>query len=380
MLNDLKSKKYFFSFMIISILIIISCSNHKDNKLIISEFGKLDNNKTVFKYTLSNSNKVSFSVINYGAIITNLYVSDSNGETIDVVLGFDNLENYVQGHPYFGSVVGRFGNRIENGEFMLNDLKYSLALNNDTNSLHGGLKGFDKVYWEYVESSNPLNTIKFRYLSKDMEEGFPGNLEVFISYTLTEKNEIIVAYEAVTDKSTIINLTQHSYFNLSGESSGKILDHKLSIDADYFLPVKKNMIPSGELRLVKETPFDFSISKEIGLEINSKNNQIQIGNGYDHCWVLNNFDGSVRKVADAKSNSSGIQMEVYSDQPGIQLYTGNFLDGSIVSKKKNKYEKNSGFCLETQHFPNSPNEDNFPTVVLNPGEKYDTTTVFKFIL
>ena len=250
--------------------------------------------------------------------------------------------------------------------------------NNGTNSLHGGKKGFDKVLWDLDNDMHFKNQVKFKYFSSDMEEGFPGNLEVFVTYKLTNENELIINYEANTDKSTVLNLTQHSYFNLSGESSGSINNHYLSIDADYFLPIKENMIPTGEIRPVLNSPFDFKKSKKIGDESIFNNNQVKIANGYDHCWVINNFDANIKKVATLTSDKTKISMQVYSDLPGIQLYTGNFLDGSIKSKSNNKYIKNSGLCLETQYFPNSPNQKNFPNVVLNAGQKYESTTIYKF--
>ena len=380
MINDLKkilkSKKYFYSFIIITIIIIISCSNPNQSKVLI---GKMNNGEEVYKFLLKNDD-CEIEIITLGGIVTSIKVPDKNNKLLDVALGFNSLEPYLDDHPYFGAIVGRYANRIDNGKFIIDNIEYNLDLNNNGTSLHGGIKGFDKVNWQ-VSAYDDINNrfIKLNYLSKDMEEGYPGNLNLYVIYSLSDENELIVEYYADTDKTTILNLTQHSYFNLSGESSGDILNHNLEIYADSFLPVNKKIIPSGEIRNVEGTPFDFRNLKNIGRDINLDNNQLILGNGYDHCWVLNDFDGSVRKVATASSDKSGIKMELYTDQPGVQLYTGNFLNGSLKSKQDLKYEKRSGFCLETQHFPNSPNEDSFPSTYLKPGEKYKSKTVFKFI-
>lgn len=380
MINDLKkilkSKKYFYSFIIITILIIISCSNPNQSKVLI---GKMNNGEEVYKFLLKNDD-CEIEIITLGGIVTSIKVPDKDNKLLDVALGFNSLEPYLDDHPYFGAIVGRYANRIDNGKFIIDNIEYNLDLNNNGTSLHGGIKGFDKVNWQ-VSGYDDINNrfIKLNYLSKDMEEGYPGNLNLYVIYSLSDENELIVEYYADTDKTTILNLTQHSYFNLSGESSGDILNHNLEIYADSFLPVNKKIIPSGEIRNVGGTPFDFRNLKKIGRDINLDDNQLILGNGYDHCWVLNDFDGSVRKVATASSDKSGIKMELYTDQPGVQLYTGNFLNGSLKSKQDLKYEKRSGFCLETQHFPNSPNEDSFPSTYLKPAEKYKSKTVYKFI-
>ena len=380
MINDLKkflkSKKYFYSFIIITILIIISCSNPNQSKVLI---GKMNNGEEVYKFLLKNDD-CEIEIITLGGIVTSIKVPDKNNKLLDVALGFNSLEPYLDDHPYFGAIVGRYANRIDNGKFIIDNIEYNLDLNNNGTSLHGGIKGFDKVNWQ-VSAYDDINNrfIKLNYFSKDMEEGYPGNLNLYVIYSLSDENELIVEYYADTDKTTILNLTQHSYFNLSGESSGDILNHNLEIYADSFLPVNKKIIPSGEIRNVEGTPFDFRNLKKIGRDINLDNNQLILGNGYDHCWVLNDFDGSVRKVATASSDKSGIKMELYTDQPGVQLYTGNFLNGSLKSKQDLKYEKRSGFCLETQHFPDSPNKKNFPSTYLSPGEKFKSKTIYKFI-
>ena len=372
----------FKNHLFILIIITISSCNFNENKSRMTidktDFGELPTGEKVDKYKLSNS-MISVEVINYGGIITNIKVPDDQGDLKDVVLGFNNIEGYINEHPYFGAIIGRYGNRIKNGKFNIDGNEYNLEINNGEHSLHGGIKGFDKVIWSVKElKGNNFIGLKLNYLSQHMEEGYPGNLNVEVNYILNDKNEFKILYTANTDATTILNLTQHSYFNLSGESSGDILDHELIINADNFLPVDIGLIPTGEIRNVINTPFDFRNNKEIGQDINSDNKQLDYGIGYDHCWVLNDYGKGVRKVAQSKSNSTGVLLEVFSDQPGIQFYTGNYLDGTLVSKEGKSYEKRNGFCLETQHFPNSPNQSNFPSVILSPKENYATETWFKF--
>ena len=298
---------------------------------------------------------------------------------LDVALGFDTLEPYLEGHPYFGAIVGRYANRIDNGKFTIDNTDYNLAVNNNGTSLHGGLKGFDKVNWNVLSYDlENKRFLKLNYLSEDMEEGYPGNLNVNVTYTLSDDNELSVEYNANTDKTTVLNLTQHSYFNLSGESSGDILDHILELNADYFLPVNNKIIPTGEKRPVAGTPFDFKNRKKIGRDLYKEDDQLLLGNGYDHCWVLNDYNKGVRKISEVISEESMIKMEVFSDLPGMQLYIGNFLDGSLKSKKGMNYIKISGLCLETQFFPNSPNTEKFPSTFLEPGEEFYSKTSFKF--
>ena len=342
-------------------------------------FGKTTDGANVDQYTLKNSNGMEVSVISFGGIITSLKAKDRDGKNEDVVLGFDNLGDYENKSPYFGALIGRYGNRIKEGKFSLDGVEYKLAKNNGENHLHGGLKGFDKVIWDVeVEVNKSSASLMLRYTSMDKEEGYPGNLGVKVTYTLTNEDELKVRYEAETDKKTIVNLTQHSYFNLSAGLRKDILGHEITIDADYFLPVDMTLIPTGEIREVVQTPFDFREFKVVGDDIDLDDTQITYGNGYDHCWVLNNQDEGVRFVASAYDPISGRLLEVFSDQPGIQFYSGNFLDGTLQSKEGGNYEFRSGFCLETQHYPNSPNQENFPSVILNPGEKYNTETIFKF--
>ena len=370
-----KGLNFFLTFLILKFLMINSCDLQKQNEMI---FGKLKNGENVYKYLLKND-KCEVELITYGGIITSIKVPDLNGNLIDVALGFNDFDSYLEGHPYFGAIVGRYANRIDNGSFSIDDNDYSIPINNNGTSLHGGIKGFDKVNWNVVSyDSINHNFIKLNYLSKHMEEGYPGNLNTYVKYTLTEDNELVVEYQAETDKPTVLNLTQHTYFNLSGESSGDILDHNLLINADSFLPVNEKMIPTGEIISVENTPFDFRKIKKIGKDINIEDRQLKLGNGYDHCWILNDYNKKSRKIGEVNSNKTKINMEIFSDLPGVQLYTGNFLDGSLNSKKDLKYINRSGFCLETQFYPNSPNNQNFPSTKLEPGKKFYSKTSFKF--
>jgi aldose 1-epimerase len=282
-------------------------------------------------------------------------------------------------NPYFGALIGRFGNRIAKGKFSLDGKEYKLAINNAPNALHGGPEGFHRVVWKAEEAkSGEAAVLKLSYVSKDMEEGYPGNLQVFVTYTLTNNNELEVLYEAETDKKTVVNLTQHSYFNLSGDFSKPILDHEITLNADKLVPVDATLIPIGELEDVANTPFDFRKPKLIGKDIEVQNEQIKRGGGYDHCWVLNNPEKGKTVIAKAYHQASGRILEVTTDEPGIQLYSGNFLDGTLPMRNSGTYAHRTGFCLETQHYPDSPNQKNFPTTVLNPGENYKTKTTFKF--
>ena len=332
------------------------------------------------KYTLKNANGIELDVISYGGRITSLKVPDREGNFENIVLGHDKLEDYIrEDNPFFGAIIGRYGNRIANGKFTLEGKEYTLVTNNGTNHLHGGIKGFDKVLWN-IEPLNNDNTssLKLTYLSKDGEEGYPGNLNVSVIYTLTNDNALQVSYQATTDRVTIVNLTQHAYFNLSGDFSKPILDHEVVINADSFLPVDATLIPTGEIRPVENSPFDFRTPKVIGKDIDVENEQLKLGKGYDHCWVLNGEQGTMRFVASAYDKASGRFMEVFSEEPGVQFYTGNFLDGTLPMPKGGNYEQRTGFCLETQHYPNSPNQSKFPSVVLKPGEEYSSKTTFKF--
>ena len=371
-------------YFLLLLFLITTCENIKNNNMSLvtvkkQSFGKTVDGNEVHQYILKNKKGMEISVINYGGIITSWKAKDRDGIYQDIVLGFDNIYDYETKNPYFGALIGRYGNRIAKGKFSIDDKNYNLATNNDVNHLHGGFKGFDKVLWDVDEILGDSSaSLVLKYMSSDMEEGYPGNLNVKVIYTLNNNDELSVIYEADTDKTTIVNLTQHSYFNLSGDFNQDISNHDLKINADSFLPVDSTLIPTGEIRDVIETPFDFLQPKKVGRDIEINNEQINFGNGYDHCWVLNNYGDGVRFVASAYDDSSGRLLEVYSDQPGIQFYSGNFLDGSLKSKYEGNYDFRSGFCLETQNFPNSPNENSFPSPLLKPGKKYLSETIFRF--
>jgi aldose 1-epimerase len=332
-------------------------------------------------YTLKNESGMTVRVTNYGAIVTSIIVPDRNGKQADVALGYDRVEDYINAvdKPYFGAVVGRYGNRIAKGEFTLDGETYSLLKNNGENHLHGGAIGFDKVVWtvdEYVEGQ----ALTLSYLAKDKEEGYPGNLQLKIAYTLADDNSLVVDYHATTDKATPVNVTQHTYFNLKGEGQGTILDHQLMLNAKKFTPVDESLIPTGEMPTVAGTPFDFTTPKAIGRDIGQQNEQLVFGLGYDHNWILDTDgkEGELSLAAQVHEPSSGRVMEIYTTEPGIQFYCGNFLDGRLRGKSGKPYVHRGGFCLETQHFPDSPNQPNFPSTILKPGETYDSKTVFKF--
>jgi len=337
--------------------------------------------KPIDMVTLKNSHGMEVQAISYGAIITSIRVPDRGGRIADVVLGFDSPDQYWHEPtpPYFGAVVGRYGNRIAKGKFTVDGKTYVLATNNGPNSLHGGNKGFDKQVWDVTtkDAAEGSQAI-FSRTSKDGEEGYPGTLQVRVTYTLTDKNELIVAYHATTDKATPVNLTQHSYFNLAGEGSGTILDHQLTIDADRYTPVDDTLIPTGELAPVQGTPFDFRKATAIGARINDQDPQLKNGSGYDHNWVLNRKGAGLQHAVTLTDPKSGRTLDISTTEPGVQFYTGNFLDGTIKGKGGHVYALRTGLCLETQHFPDSPNQKGFPSTILQPGKSYDSKTVFKF--
>jgi len=340
-------------------------------------FGTLPDGTLVDLYTLRNAKGCVARISNYGGIVTSLDVPDRNGKMGDVVLGYDNLAGYLKSTPYFGCLVGRYGNRIAKGKFTLNGQTYTLAINNGPNSLHGGIKGFDKVVWKAVMLASPLGpALELRYVSKDGEEGFPGNLSVTAVYTLTDDNALRLDYTATTDKDTILNLTQHSYFNLRGY--GDNLSHVVQINADKFVPVDSTLIPTGELRPVEGTPMDFRKPTTIGARVNADDEQIKLGNGYDHCFVINKSPGELALQATVYEPETGRVLEVWSTEPGVQFYGGNFLDGTITGKGGWTYQRRNGFCFEPEHFPDSPNQPNFPSVVLKPGQTFRSTIIYKF--
>ncbi|HEX2867212.1 MAG TPA: aldose epimerase family protein [Ignavibacteriales bacterium] len=351
-------------------------------------FGKTPGGENVSLFTLSNSKGMKAEVTNYGGIVVSLIVPDKNNNFSDVVLGFNNLdgytrEEYINDCPYFGALIGRYANRIAYGTFKIGSEEYKVPINNTPGgipcSLHGGIKGFDKVVWQADTSTEKgLPQLKLHYLSKDGEENYPGNLDVTVTYTLTENNELKIDYLAKTDKATPVNLTNHSYFNLKGEGSGDILGHELMINADRFTPVNKGLIPTGELKEVKDTPFDFTSAHKVGERINDKNEQLEYAKGYDLNWVLGTGSGELKMAATVYEPSTGRFLEVLTTQPGVQFYSGNFLNGKLTGKSGKPYERRNGMCLETQHFPDSPNHPEFPTTILEPGQEFHSTTVCRF--
>jgi len=341
-------------------------------------FGKMADGKTIELFTLTNSQGMRVAITNYGGIVVSIAVPDREGKPGDVVLGFDNLEGYLGKHPYFGALVGRYANRIGNARFELGGVEYKLAANNGPNSLHGGVQGFDKRAWTAREIPGEQPALELTRLSHDGEEGYPGNLHAKVVYSLTQDNALRIDYTATTDKDTVLNLTNHSYFNLAGEGKGDILKHEMMINADRFTPIDSTLIPTGELRTVEGTPFDFRKSTPIGARIDADDEQIKFGKGYDHNFVLNRAGHGLSLAARVTDPESGRVLEVLTTQPGIQFYTGNFLDGSIPGKGGKTYGRRSAFCLETQHFPDSPNKPSFPSTVLKPGESYHQTTVYRF--
>jgi len=327
-------------------------------------------------FTLLNSRGVEAKISNYGGIVVSLKVPDREGRPGDVVLGFDNLDDYIKHSPFFGCLVGRYGNRIAKGKFTLNGTEYTLAINNGPNALHGGIKGFDKVVWNARVTSNQNGpALELQYLSKDGEEGFPGNLSVTAVYALTEANGLRLDYTATTDKDTVLNLTQHSYFNLLGR--GDVLNYEVMIAADRFTPTDSTQIPTGELRAVEGTPFDFRQATPIGARINQDDEQLKAGHGYDHNFVLNKPPSQLGLAARVYDPVSGRVLEVLTTEPAMQFYTGNFLNG-VKGKHGADYQPRSGFCMEPQHFPDSPNHPNFPSVVLKPGDLYKNTIIYQF--
>ena len=344
-------------------------------------FAQEEDFDSIMLYTLKNENGMTVKATNYGAIITSIVVPDRDGKPADVALGYNRVEDYINAvdKPYFGAVVGRYGNRIAGGKFTLDGETYSLLKNNGDNHLHGGAVGFDKVVWDadYDQASNRLT---LSYLAKDKEEGYPGNMKLTVTYTLTDDNALVIDYRATTDKATPINVTQHSYFNLKGEGEGDILDHELMLNAKKFTPVDQGLIPTGELLSVAGTPFDFTTAKAIGRDIGKDHEQLKFGLGYDHNWVLDKGGqlGELTLAAQVYEPKSGRVLEVHTTEPGVQFYCGNFLDGRLKGKSGKAYVHRGGFCLETQHFPDSPNRPDFPSTILKPGEQLKSQTVFRF--
>ncbi len=337
-------------------------------------FGQTPDGRQVVLYTLTNTSGIRARITNYGAILVSLEVPDRQGNLADITLGYDNLPDYIERGAFFGATVGRYANRIGGAKFVLDGTEYKLATNNGPNHLHGGVKGFDKVVWkpEDVRAESQKALVKMSYISEDGEEGYPGNMACTVTYTLTEDNELKISYEAETDKTTVVNLTNHSYFNLAGQGTGDVLAHELTLNADKYTVFDEGLIPTGEIKSVKGSPLDFTSVMSIGSRIG------EVGSGYDNNYILNGGGGKLALCAEVYEPTSGRVMEIHTTEPGVQFYTGNFLDGTLTGKDGKVYKKHYGFCLETQHFPDSPNKPNFPSVVLLPGRKYTTETVHKF--
>lgn len=380
----LLKESFWLATTIVAVTVFISGAQAATPTITMQAFGKTQDGTQVSLYTLKNANGISADISDYGGIIARLIVPDRHGRMGDVSLGYNTVEDYIKGSPYFGALIGRVGNRIKDGRFTLDGREYQLpALNNEPNGipchLHGGTVGFDKVVWEATPSivkDEPV--LKLHYLSKDGEEGYPGNLDVTVTYTLTNDNALRIDYHATTDAPTPVNLTNHCYFNLKGEGEGDILGHVLQLAASSYTPVDSGLIPTGEITPVEGTPFDFREPHSIGMRVDSDHEQLKFGGGYDHNWVLDNQDGSLALAAKVSEPVSGRTMEVWTREPGIQFYCGNFLDGSNIGKTGRAYEFRSALCLETQHYPDSPNQPNFPGIILHPGETYETTTIYKF--
>ena len=340
-------------------------------------FGVLADGREAALFVLSNANGMDVSITNYGGIVTSLNAPDRHGKIADLVLGFDELDDYLADHPYFGAIVGRYANRIAKGTFRLEGRRFSLATNNRGNHLHGGRVGFDKALWVARIRSNPAR-LELTHISRDGDEGYPGKLDVVVTYSLSDADELRVDYRATSDRTTHVNLTNHSYFNLSGHDSGNILGHRVEINADRFTPVTGKLIPTGELRRVGGTPMDFRRPISIGARIEEDDEQLLFGSGYDHNWVLNDVGSGLKRAATVSDPASGRVLEVFTSEPGVQFYTANFLDGNLKGKGGTAYTCRSAFCLETQHFPDSPNKQDFPSTILRPGEAYESSTIYRF--
>lgn len=371
-------KKY-FSLIVIVFMISSGCKEkYSGQNVHKSYFGQLENGGQIYLYTLSNETGMEVKITNYGGIITSIKVPDKDGKPGEVTLAYDTLEDYLTESPYFGALIGRYGNRIADGKFEIDGIAYQLPLNDEPNSLHGGDKGFDKVVWKAKVNGGEESNLTLTYLSEDGEMGYPGNLNVKVVYTLLKDNALKIEYEATTDQATVLNLTNHTYFNLAGRNSGSILNHELKLNADRYLEVNENLIPDGDPAAVAGTPFDFTTFKTIGRDIDADHSQIINGKGYDHCWVFADSSDNLKLGAVVKEADSGRQMEVYTTEPAVQFYAGNFLDGQYTGENGENYPYRSGFCLETQHYPDSPNRPDFPSTFLQPGEKYQSTTIYKF--
>jgi aldose 1-epimerase len=375
--KSINSMKYlFYSFF--SIIVLVSgCKGTKDttksSSITKSVYGKV-NDQEVYLFTLTNNKGNQVKITNYGGIVTSWTFPNKTGKKENIVIGFDSITQYLHQPPYFGALIGRYGNRIANGKFKIDSTEYTLATNDGKNHLHGGNIGYDKVIWDAKIVNDTTPTLVLNYLSKDGEEGYPGNLSMQVRYTLTNDDELEIEYKATTDKPTIVNLTQHNYYNLSGDVNNTILNHSLMIDADNYTPVDSTLIPTGEIKSVSNTPFDFKQMQQIGSRIDA------VTGGYDHNWVLNKKDTSLTMVATLWDEVSGRKMDVYTTEPGLQFYSGNFMNGKFINYDGNPLKYRTGLCLETQHFPNSPNQPDFPTTLLLPNQQYHSVTKYKLSL
>jgi aldose 1-epimerase len=370
-------------FLLLSLILTSIAFGGQKATITMQSFGKTKDGVDTSLYTLTNANGVKTDITNYGGIVVRLFVPDREGNMDDVVLGYNTVAEYILDSPYFGALIGRIGNRVADGKFELNGKTYNLVTNNFPDDipchLHGGTVGYDKVVWDaepFIENNAP--GLKLNYLSVDGEEGYPGNLNITVWYRLTNDNSLKIDYLATTDKDTPVNLTNHSYFNLKGEGQGDILGHVLMLNAANYTPVNSGLIPTGDIVSVKGTPFDFTTPHAIGERVNSQNEQMVFGGGYDHNWVLDNQDGDLALAATVFEPTTGRFMEVWTEEPGVQFYGGNFLNGSNIGKSGKPYNYRNGFCLETQHYPDSPNQPDFPSIILKPGEEYKTTTIYRF--
>ena len=361
------------------LLLTAACAREREATINRALFGTTPDGSQVEAFTLTNANGIELRTISYGAIIVSLRVPDRTGRMDDIVLGYDSLQGYLRVSPYFGAIVGRYGNRIGSGRFTLDGRTYRLATNNGPNHLHGGNRGFDKVVWQAEPLQNDSGVgVTFTYTSPDGEEGYPGTLLARVSYTLTDRDELVVEYHATTDQATPVNLTQHTYFNLAGDGRGDILGHELLINADSFTPVDSTLIPTGSMAPVDGTPFDFRTPTAIGARIGADDQQLRFGGGYDHNFVLQQEDAAIGRAARVVEPSTGRTLDIYTTEPGLQFYSGNFLDGTITGKGGRVYHHRYGLCLETQHYPDSPNQPQFPSTVLRPGQEYRSRTVWVF--
>jgi len=361
------------------LLLTAACAREREATINRALFGTTPDGSQVEAFTLTNANGIELKAISYGAIIVSLRVPDRTGRMDDIVLGYDSLQGYLRVSPYFGAIVGRYGNRIGSGRFTLDGRTYRLATNNGPNHLHGGNRGFDKVVWQAEPLQNDSGVgVTFTYTSPDGEEGYPGTLLARVSYTLTDRDELVVEYHATTDQATPVNLTQHTYFNLAGDGRGDILGHELLINADSFTPVDSTLIPTGSMAPVDGTPFDFRTPTAIGARIGADDQQLRFGGGYDHNFVLQQEDAAIGRAARVVEPSTGRTLDIYTTEPGLQFYSGNFLDGTITGKGGRVYHHRYGLCLETQHYPDSPNQPQFPSTVLRPGQEYRSRTVLVF--